>query len=139
MKSTDVKHKFIELRAKGFSFTKISNKMKISRQTLIDWNKEYENEIANLKAVELEELFHKYFLHREARIKSFGAILIRLKFELKNRDLSTVSTEKLLELALKFDSQLKDEVIELNYKSSTAMKSEKETNELLDNLTTHPL
>ena len=136
MKTTEIKHKFIELRAKGLSFAKISKKIKISRQTLIDWNKDFENEIANLKAMELEELNYKYYLHRVARIESFGIILNRLKSELKERELTALGTDKLLELFLKYDIKLNEVIIEPNYRTSDEINENKATIELLENLTT---
>lgn len=51
MKDTDTKQRFIELRAKGLSFDKISDKLNTSKQTLINWQSEFNAEIANLKAV----------------------------------------------------------------------------------------
>lgn len=136
MKTTEIKHKFIELRAKGLSFTKISKEMNISRQTLIDWNKNFQNEISNLKAMELEELYDKYYLQRVARIESFGIILARLKSELKDRDLTDVGLDKLLELILKYDTKLNEVIIEPYYKTSDEIGREKAINELLENLTT---
>ncbi len=48
--------RFIELRAKGLSFDKIAKDLGKAKQTLIDWSKDYQEEIANLKALELETL-----------------------------------------------------------------------------------
>jgi len=39
MKDQQTKEKFIELRAKGLSFDKISRELRISKQTLINWSK----------------------------------------------------------------------------------------------------
>jgi orotate phosphoribosyltransferase-like protein len=38
-KTLDEKQQFIELRAKGYSFQKISDELKISKPTLIEWSK----------------------------------------------------------------------------------------------------
>lgn len=137
MKTTEIKHKFIVLRAKGLSFAKISKKMKISRQTLIDWNKIFESEIANLKSMELEELNVKFYLHRVARIESFGNILKKLKTELQDRNLTDIGTDKLLELFLKYDKKINEVIIEPIYKTTNEIEEERETNELLENLTSN--
>ncbi len=49
MKDNETKNKFIELRAKGFSFAKISKELKTSKQTLVTWSKDLTLEIKNLK------------------------------------------------------------------------------------------
>ena len=50
----ELKSQFIELRAKGWSYAKISKKLKISKSALANWSTELEGEIASLKAMELE-------------------------------------------------------------------------------------
>jgi len=55
----EVKAQFIELRAKGWSYVKISRKLKVSKNTLANWGAELEGEIASLKAMELEALYEK--------------------------------------------------------------------------------
>ena len=65
METLETKNKFIELRAKGYSFDKIAKELGIAKQTLIDWSKELKNQIANLKAFELEVLQEKYFLSKK--------------------------------------------------------------------------
>ena len=79
METNEKKEKFIQLRAKGYSFDKIAKKLQMSKQTLIDWNKELEEEISNFKAMELELLYEKYYLTREQRLQTFGQMLSRLK------------------------------------------------------------
>ena len=104
--------RFIELRAKGLSFDKIAKDLGKAKQTLIDWSKDYQEEIANLKALELETLYEKYYLQKEARIKTFGDMLNKIKAEIETRDLSDVPTARLLDLLLTYDRQAKEELIE---------------------------
>jgi len=136
MEVLQTKERFIELRAKGWSYDKIAKELGKAKQTLIDWGKELEDEIANLKALELEALYEKYYLLKESRIETFGELVKRLKDEVMSRDLSEVPTDKLLELFLKYDKQLKDEVIEPRFKTSTEIKEDRLDRELLDELTT---
>ena len=56
MNDDEVRNKFVELRAKNWSDSHIANELKVSKQTLITWNKELSNVIANLRAIEMEEL-----------------------------------------------------------------------------------
>ena len=136
MKSTKIKHEFITLRSKGLSFTKISNKLNISRQTLIDWANEFENEIANLKAAELEELVDTYYLNKKSRLETLGTLMKKLKSELLNRDFTTVNTDKLLDLFIKYDNQIKEEYTQSIYKTTLEIKEEGMIKELLKNLVT---
>lgn len=130
------KEHFIELRAKGWSFDKIAKETGKAKQTLIDWSKELQDEIANRKALELEALYESYYLMRENRLQTFGAMLTKIKEEVERRDLSDVPTDKLLELLLKYNSQVKEEIVEPIYKSSQEIKEERLDRELLEDLTT---
>ena len=130
------KEKFIELRAKGYSFDKIALELGKAKQTLIDWSKELQDEIANRKALELEALYESYYLMRENRLQTFGAMLTKIKKEVESRDLSDVPTDKLLELLLKYNSQVKEEIVEPTFKSSQELIEERQDRELLEELTT---
>lgn len=136
METVEQKEKFIELRAKGYSFDKIAKELGRAKQTLIDWSKELEEEIANHKALELEALYEKYYLHKETRLQTFGELLGKIKKEIEKRNLSDVSTEKLLELYLKYQAQAKEEVTDPVFKSSKEVEDERADKELLDELTT---
>lgn len=125
----------MELRAKGWSYDKIAKELGKAKQTLIDWGKELEDEIANLKALELEALYEKYYLLKESRIETFGELVKKLKDEVISRELSEVPTDKLLELLLKYENRLKDEVMDPRFKTSTEIKEDKLNRELLDELT----
>ena len=74
MTTNDVKMKFVELRAKGNSFDKIANMLKKSKQTLINWESEFKEEISNLKSIELDTLYEQFYVTKEARIKKLGGI-----------------------------------------------------------------
>lgn len=125
METNEKKEKFIQLRAKGYSFDKIAKKLQMSKQTLIDWNKELEEEISNFKAMELELLYEKYYLTREQRLQTFGQMLLRLKDEIDIRNLSEIPTEKLLDLWLKYNEKVKEELIEPKFQDSNEMEQKK--------------
>ena len=135
MESLEVKERFIELRAKGYSFDKIAKELGKAKQTLIDWSKDLKEEIANHKAIELEAIYEKYYLLKEHRLRTFGGVLNRLQDELMTRDLSEVSTDKLLDLYLKYQVQIREEIVEPTYMDSTEIAEEKIDRELLQGLT----
>ena len=85
MKDNETKEKFIELRAKGYSFDKISSELKVCKQTLIYWSRDFEEEIGNLKAIELEALQEQYFMTKKQRIEKLGETLNVLELAIKNK------------------------------------------------------
>jgi transcriptional regulator len=135
MELLETKERFIELRAKGWSFDKIAKELGKAKQTLIDWSKELQDEIANRKALELEVLYETYYLLKEAKIKKYGAILSKITNELESRDFNNVPTGRLLELYLLYFERLSQEVIDPNFKSSQEIKEERLDKELIEELT----
>ncbi len=102
----EAKNRFIELRAKGWSYRRCAEELNMSKSTLAKWGREFEMEIASAKAMELEALQEKYGCLKEARIQSLGQFLSRLKGELEKRDLTKLPTEKLLSMVLKYQEAL---------------------------------
>lgn len=112
MKDQETKEKFVELRAKGLSFDRIAQELKVSKQSLINWARELETEISNLKKVELEALQEKYFMLKRQRIELFGEKLKAIKDELDKRNLSDIPTDKLFDLFIKCFHQLNEELVD---------------------------
>jgi len=108
----EIKSQFVELRAKGWSYLKIARKLKVSKNTLANWGAELEGEIASLKAMELEALYERSYMSKEARIRLLGSQLKEIQDELKKRGLEDVSTEKLLDMELKLYQALQAEYVE---------------------------
>ena len=108
----ELKHQFVELRAKGWSYSRIAKKLKVSKSTLSNWRSELEADIASLRAMELEALYERYWMLKEGRIRQIGGQVKAIIKELKTRNLSEVSTEKLLDLLLKFYDVLQSEYTE---------------------------
>ena len=139
MESLDVKEKFIGLRAQGYSFDKIAKELGKAKQTLIDWSRELQEEIASRKALELEALYDQFSLMKEHRLRDLGKTLARLQTEVESRDLSDVPTDKLLDLQLKYLAYAKEEIIEPVFKSSQEIEEDQLDRELLEELTAPPL
>jgi hypothetical protein len=114
MEILETKHRFIELRAKGYSFDKIALELNKAKQTLIDWNRELKEEIEIRKATELELIYESYFLLKKSRLQSLGDILLRIETEIGQRSLSTIPTDKLLDIYLKYSNQIKTELEPVN-------------------------
>lgn len=135
METIETKRRFIELRAKGYSFDKIAKELGKAKQTLLDWSRELDQEIAQAKALELDSLYESYSLYKEARLKTLGEILSKLKKEVDNRDLTDLPTDRLLDLFLKYEGAVKESLVEPIFKSSREIEEEKEDRLLLEELT----
>jgi hypothetical protein len=135
METIETKRRFIELRAKGYSFDKIAKELGKAKQTLLDWSRELDQEIAQAKALELDSLYESYSLYKEARLKTLGEILLKLKKEVDNRDLTDLPTDRLLDLFLKYEGVVKESLVEPVFKSSREIEEEKEDRLLLEELT----
>jgi hypothetical protein len=136
METIETKRRFIELRAKGYSFDKIAKELGKAKQTLLDWSRDLDQEIAQAKALELDSLYESYSLYKEARLKTLGEILSKLKKEVDNRDLTDLPTDRLLDLFLKYEGVVKESLVEPVFKSSREIEEEKEDRLLLEELTT---
>ena len=135
METIETKRRFVELRAKGYSFDKIAKELGKAKQTLLDWSRDLDQEIAQAKALELDSLYESYSLYKEARLKTLGEILSKLKKEVDNRDLTDLPTDRLLDLFLKYECVVKESLVEPVFKSSREIEEEKEDRLLLEELT----
>ena len=114
--------RFIHLRAKGLSYAKIAKELRVSTSTLTNWNQDLQEEIAQVKAMELEALQEEYFILKEGRIRLLGGQLKTIQEEISGRDLSKVSTEKLMELQLRYFGELKTEYVATTVEYKTGIK-----------------
>jgi transcriptional regulator with XRE-family HTH domain len=106
MKDFDKRKQFVTLRAKGKSLSTIADEIGVSRQTLAVWQRYHDEEIANLRAMELDSLAEEYAMTEQGRIELIGEELRRVREELKKRDFSEVPTAKLVEMELRLSKEL---------------------------------
>jgi hypothetical protein len=114
--SMDVKEKFIEMKAKDHSFSSISEELKVSKPTLIEWSKEFRMEIENKRALEIEALQEKYLVSWKKRLELYHEQLERVRSEIDKRDLSDMSSKDLLEMQVKLMDKLKSEERKVTFK-----------------------
>jgi len=124
----ELKNRFIEMRAKGLSIRSIAKKLRLSPQTLSNWQAEFEGQIAGLKAIELESLYEQYHLLKDHRVRILGKQMQNIQEELKSRDLSDVSTDKLMDILLKYMDEAGKECIEPNFLSEEDIKGFRDKN-----------
>jgi len=88
--------RFIELRVQGWVFTRIAAELKVPKSTLIDWSRRHQHTIANLTAIERENRLGEFLASSEGRMQKLGTQLRAAEIELAKRDLTTLSTGRLL-------------------------------------------
>ncbi len=113
--SAFAKEEFINLRAENLSYDAIAARLGVSRQCLQNWSKELNVEIANAKAFRLDAIKVRLRLTQIHRTEIFGEMLEKVRSELLKRDLSDLSTEKLLEIFLKYNRALVSEDTALEF------------------------
>jgi len=124
MVAKEVKEKFVELRAKGFSYSNIAEQLGVSKQSLISWSREFKDDIANLGAIERDALYEKYRQDKASRIQMFGDELEKVRSEFKKRDLSDLSTDKLYTLLLHLQDSLDKEIVPIRFSGKKTMEAE---------------
>lgn len=114
-KTIDERQQFIELRARGYSFQKISDELGISKPTLMEWSKDtnINRDIQNQRTLVVDDLQERYAVTRRHRIEVFGEFLQKAKEELNKRDMTDVPTDRLISMVIKLSDTLKADETEL--------------------------
>ena len=107
MHATDIRHRFIELRAQGWSLARIAAELKVAKCTLVDWNRAARQEIHDLKSVEVEAMLERILVSQELELQRLTAQLNRIEAVLAKRSLDCLSTESLFMLAATVRAQLR--------------------------------
>lgn len=139
-RTVDTEERFIELRAQGWTFSRIAEDLGVSRQTLINWSKDLEEELASRRALELELLADKYYLSREKRLELFGEKLEAVKQELDRRiedgalEDPGMTTAKLFDLLTRLHGLIETGTPAPGPLSEKEMKGKKQEREMLEGL-----
>ena len=99
MYDNDTKSQFLELRAKGWSLSRIAAQLNIAQRTLVSWNRQEYEQIRTLRAIEREALQEKILATHEQELVRLKAELDRLEAELAKRSVESVSIENLYRLS----------------------------------------
>jgi len=117
MKDKQTKERFIELRGQGLPLKRIADEIGVSKTTLVNWEQDLKEQIDNLRAMELEALYDKYYLSTRKKVEFFGDVLSRIQGELETRDLSTIPTEKLFAMYAHFYREAQHALPELTFRN----------------------
>jgi transposase-like protein len=90
---------FVRRRAEGATFAAIAAELGVAPSTLVNWSREYRQEIQNLRAMRMEALQSEMLKAPELRVRRLGKFLAEVEAELENRKLSELPTSRLFSLA----------------------------------------
>ncbi len=106
MHTPETQQKFIERRAAGRSFVRISTELGVAKSTLTEWSRKFRFEIHNRRALELDDLQNRTLGTVQSRVTALAEKLARVESELNQRDLTKVSTPQLFALAAALRRQM---------------------------------
>ena len=110
MKDSKIKERFILLRGEGLSFDKIAKMINVSKPTLIEWEKEFNNEIKEIKEIRFSEILEKYNMLKEKRIERIAKELELAWKAYEKMDYKEMNKRELSMVIIRFEKRLKDEL-----------------------------
>jgi transposase len=109
MKDQETIEKFIQLRAEGKSFDKIVKLIKVSKPTLIGWERKYETRIEDLKAIRYEQILEKYKLTQEDRLTRLAKELKLAWESFEQKGYESLSKREIMLIIMRLEQSLKKE------------------------------
>ena len=110
MNDVETQQRIIFLRSQGMSFNKIAVELNVSKPTLIKWSRQFQFEIANLRATETEALAERIFRQRHERWEALARQLKRLEEEIESRDLEEIPASRLHSIAASLRAEINREM-----------------------------
>ncbi len=108
MYNNETKNKFIELRANGESLYHIAQKLEVSKRTLVNWNRAFQSEIRDLRAVELEALHAIVFNNRQHELEFMQKLKERVEATLLEKQMRFLTADKLFQIYFQFSKQIEE-------------------------------
>ncbi len=127
MKDNETRDKFVELRAQGKSFAAIADELGVSKPTLIDWSRDMQVLIANLRAVHDEALLERYRLTKERQLQALSQQLEIVETEISKRGLSDIPTDKLYNILLRLTEHAREQSTPLKLQRNGLIMEDLET------------
>ena len=117
MHTPETRQKFVERRAQGWSFVRISSELGVAKSTLIQWSRQLRFELQNQTVIEMDDLKNRLLGHRQSRATTLAAKLAAVEDELRKRNLSSVSTQGLYALSVSLQRQIEAAIGDLSFVS----------------------
>ena len=121
---TPTQTKFILLRSDGISFDKIAKELKVSKVTLIQWSKLFEDDIKELQFLAMVEIKKQYSNTVAKRYETLLQQLDKIDNAILNADLREESLKDLIQLQQHTYSQI--ESIEKRFKTKAYITNKNE-------------
>lgn len=115
MKTTDEKSKFLELRIQGYSLSKISKELGISKTTLVKWNDNFYQEIANAKYDEMQTILDNYQISTKEKVQTVSRKLKEVYETIEGIDLTELPLKEILLLKENLEKELAKVKEDLKY------------------------
>jgi hypothetical protein len=109
MHTPEIRQKFVERRAQGWSLTRIATELDAARSTLIEWSRQLRFQLQNQTAIELDDLQHRLLGPRQHRAQQSAEKLAAVENELRKRDVASLSTLQLFQLSATLRRQIMQE------------------------------
>ncbi len=118
---------FIELRSRGVSFARIAEQLGVAKGTLINWSRQHQHLIQNLRTIEWEQFVEQTLASKQERLKALSEQLRRLDTELARRDLADVPTPRLQNMAEQLRRRIERECGSLQFSAGIEVSRDDET------------
>lgn len=102
--------RFLELRGKGISYSRIAKEIPVSVTTLKKWGREWSDKIQELGRVRLAKFVEEQLMTLEKRLELRAEQISRMRDELAARDLSQLDDGTLLRIYLRYVDAASKEV-----------------------------
>jgi len=132
VKDQETVEKFIELRAQGASFRSISQQLGVAPGTLVNWSRQHQHLIHNLRAIEWEDFLDRTLASRQQRVQSLAERLRRIETELAGRDLAAVPTVSLQAMAEQLHRRLERESAAPRFSAGVQLSRDDESREAVE-------
>jgi predicted site-specific integrase-resolvase len=106
MKTQETKLKFIEMRARGLSFDKISAELEVAASTLYRWEGAMSAEIDARMRAERERIIAEFNLAENERLQRYCALYQRVSAQVDKDYLQIVPTHHLLRMMMTLDKKI---------------------------------
>jgi hypothetical protein len=106
MHTPETIRRFVELRARGWTYARLEAELNVTKPTLIDWSRKHQFEIQNLHAIELEAMRTKWLASTSEHVDAVGEQLRRIETELATRNLTELTTPQLMSAARNLRRQI---------------------------------
>jgi len=105
MHRPEIKTEFLKLRAQGLSFAAISSRLKVSKPTLLAWNRRHLSERNSPRAIELKKIEESL---PDQELLRCVSNLRAVEQELASRALREIPTEQLRQFAIVLQERIQE-------------------------------